>query len=356
MNVINYIQKYGQLSFKKMPFNDLDNIVFSLLSYLSFNGTCIDYGLHSLKEVGQDYLKAHRYKDVAKLGQSIKDAYKVLVEVINAPRFANVGMYDYVYLTDEDTQFGAVTFVLTHKLSYVSFEGTDQTISGWKEDCMLACRFPVDSHTLGADYLKKHISLTGPNVIVGGHSKGGNTALVSAMMISGLKQHKIVKVYSNDGPGLRKNELESKAYKTVRSKYIHIVPHCSIVGMLLRHDKHYPIKSNTYGVFAHSMLSWEIVDNKLRRSKLTAKSLALERSLTEWLNDHSDEDRRKIIDNLFGLFEKSGIKETMDLINAKKLAALAKNLKTVDEESKKLAIDMVKYAGNNISQAAKKAM
>lgn len=356
MNLINYIQKYGQISFKKMPFNDLDNLVFCSLAYLDYSGTCVDSGLHSIKEIGQDYLRTHRFKDVSKLGLSIKDAYKTLVEVINAPRFANVGMYDYVYLLDEETQFGAMTFTITPKLSFVAFEGTDQTMSGWKEDCLLACRFPVESHTLGAEYLKKHISLTGPNVIVGGHSKGGNTALVSAMLVTGLKQRKISKVYSNDGPGLRKREMESKAYKTVRPKLSHIVPHCSIVGMLLRHDKHYPIKSNTYGVFAHSMLTWEIIDDKLRRSKLTAKSLALEKSLTEWLNGHSDEDRKKIIDSVFDLFEKSGIKETVDIANAKKLVALAKNLKTVDEESKKLVVDMVKYAGNNISQAAKKSV
>ena len=38
MNLIGYIEKYGDLSFKEKKINKIDYLVFALLSYLDFDG------------------------------------------------------------------------------------------------------------------------------------------------------------------------------------------------------------------------------------------------------------------------------------------------------------------------------
>ena len=37
MNIIDYIKKYGDYSFKEKSFNEVDNAILSLLSYINFS-------------------------------------------------------------------------------------------------------------------------------------------------------------------------------------------------------------------------------------------------------------------------------------------------------------------------------
>lgn len=353
-NLIDYIHKYGHVSFSRKKFNDLDNVVFSYLSYLNYADTCAVENGHTLQEILTDFLSKHRFRDSLRRGLGERDAYKLAVEVKDMPRYAKITVKDYMYVMDSDTQFGVMTFNITRRLAFISFEGTDHSLGGWKEDCLLACSYPVDSHKLGIEYLRKHIKMTGPRVIVGGHSKGGNTALVSAMAMKGWRQKKIRAVYSNDGPGLRKREIESEAYKAIRPKFKHIVPHCSIVGMLLRHDTHFVVKSNQRGIFAHLPLTWEVMDDKFRRSVLTAQSQAINKSLVGWLDQHDDATRLKIVNDTFDALYAAGMDTTMDLRNAKKLFALLKDLKKFDKETRDLALSLAKYSYDNIVSATKK--
>ena len=355
-NLIDYVHKYGHVSFSRKKFNDLDNLIFSYLSYLNFAGTIATENGHTLHDVLEDYIAKNRYKDVAKLGLGKRDAYKLAIELKDAPRYCNATVRDFEYITDDDTQFGAMTFVISRRLAFVSFEGTDQTLGGWKEDCLLSCNYPVDSHTLGINYLKKQIKMTGPRIIVGGHSKGGNTALVSAMEMKGWRQRKIRAVYNNDGPGLRKREYESQAFRNLKPKLRYIVPHCSIVGMMLRQPKPFVVKSNQRGVFAHLPMTWEIIDDKLRRSVLSKHSQALNETIISWLEKHNDEQRAKMVNGVFDLLYSSGMDTTMDLRNFKKGVKLVKNLKGVDKETRDLALSLVKYSYENVMGASKKAM
>ncbi len=186
-NIFNYIEKYGQTSFKEKEFNDIDNLVFSLLSYLDFTQTSVNNGRYSLEYIGQEYLTNNTYKDVKKIGIAQKDAYKLLKIVIRSQRYKNIKVLHYIYNTNKEMQFSAVTFKMSNRLKYICFEGTDQLVSGWKEDGNLACFFPVPSHIEAIKYANKHVNLFGSNVIIGGHSKGGNLALIAAMYMKKYK-------------------------------------------------------------------------------------------------------------------------------------------------------------------------
>ena len=68
---------------------------------------------------------------------------------------------------------------------------------------------------------------------VGGHSKGGNFAVYASAFCDKKVQDRIVKVYTNDGPGFRHEVMSREGYKNILPKVMSIIPDTSIIGMLL---------------------------------------------------------------------------------------------------------------------------
>ena len=53
-----------------------------------------------------------------------------------------------------------MTFNITKNLSYIAFEGTDQLISGWKEDLKMAYKFPVLAHEYAINYINDNFNFS----------------------------------------------------------------------------------------------------------------------------------------------------------------------------------------------------
>ncbi len=352
-NVFDYVEKYGDLTFRQKRFNEVDNLIFSALAYVDLRDTKVDRKICTLAEVGREYLETHNDAEMRKYyGLGMYDAHKLLKKLIDKPRYANLRILDYDYNVNSEMQFGAVVFELLPDLIYVSFEGTDQLIVGWKEDADLSYMFPVPAQVEAVEFLNRNIKTIGPDVIVGGHSKGGNLALVSSMFMSYWKKRKILRIYNNDGPGLRRKEFESARYRSIKDKYVHIVPDSSVVGMLLRHDKYKVVKSMKSAPISHEISSWEIIDSKLRRGALSPRSVALEKSVLNWLDTHDDKERKKVCDAIFGTLRKSGLLETYQLKNPRiLLRAINKFGKEVDDESKQLALELIKGTFDGVLKA-----
>lgn len=340
-NLFDYVKKYGNKSFLEKSFNDIDNLIFSSLSYLDFSNTKINTNSCTLETIGKEYLSKNSFKDVKKLGIAMKDAYQLLEILVTKKRYQEVILSDYIYKTNRDMQFCALTFQISKNLKYICFEGTDEQISGWKEDLKLASTFPVPAHIEAVRYVNEHVSLLGPDVIIGGHSKGGNLALVAGMYMKFYKSGKVKKIYSNDGPGLRMKEFSSKQYQRVKKKYIHIVPNSSVVGMLLKSDCYTVVKSSKQNIFGHAMSTWQIEDDKLVPSELSFKSKKLENNVHALLELYSDKEKAEVTDYLFEAMEEADIKKTFDLLNLKKLLKITKNLKKVDSKAKMIARDFI---------------
>ncbi len=351
MNLIEYVRKYGNISFKEKEINDIDNLVFSSLSYLNFSSTSIEENNHSLEKVGREYLKTHSYRAVKKLGIAQKDAYKLLKVAIMKERYKNIIVSDYVYKTNKEMQFSAVTFHISKNLKYIGFEGTDERISGWKEDCRLAYMFPVPAHLEAINYVNQHVELFGPNVILGGHSKGGNLALIAGMYIQKYKKRKIKKIYNNDGPGLLEKEFHSKEYNQIKKKYVHIVPDSSVVGVLLNHDTYTVVKSNKKNILCHSMATWMIDKNGLVKSTLSEKSKRLESSILSWLSMYSNQQKNKLTNSLFGVFEDSNVEDFVKLRKLPNLIKVLFHIKKMDLESKRITFDLFSYNYSNMKNS-----
>ena len=344
-----YIKEYGDKTFNEEKINEIDNVILSSIVYLNFDGIVPKNKKSiSLCEAGNIFLYKYNYFDVSKLGIAQKVSYKILKQIVNTKRYKDIQMYNYKYIWDTDTQFGAVCFKVKKKFIYVAFEGTDNLLSGWKEDFQMAYEFPVPSQKLAVKYLNENIKLFDKNIIVGGHSKGGNLALVSSMYCKNRINKKIKQIYSNDGPGLKKEQIESENYSKIRDRLIHLVPNYSYVGVLLRNDKFTVIKTNRKDFMAHAVSSWQVNKNEFIRENLSSISDSFRKSLLKWLDEHDLNQREKMISTVFKTLEESGIKNLNDFFNLKNAITVIRNINNIDVETKKLVISLIEFNLNNI--------
>ena len=336
-NIYDYINKYGDITFNEKKFNDLDNIIFSFLNYLNYK----DVNNKTLKEVGTIYLQNNKIRDIKKYGSSEKEAYKILKEVYNKKRYMNIVLEDYIYNVN-GMQFSALTFNINNKLKYISFEGTNHLIKGWEESFLLMSGITVPSHYEAIKYLNKHIKIFGPKIILGGHSKGGNLALISGLKINLFKQLKIKKIYNNDGPGLNKKDYKTIKYKIIKHKIKTIVPKNSIFGIILKSDKKTVVKTSSIPFFSHTMSTWLISDDKLATTNLVKKHEKLMLKIEKWSKKYNEVQKEKMILDIFKILEKNEINDTMSLKKINSIIKIIKDMKNVDEETKELASDFLK--------------
>jgi len=347
-----YILKYGNLTFEEEPFNEVDNLILSVLAYVDYNEIVSDshYNKKKIELIGKEFFEKH--KDLKKYLKrqiiSIKNGIKTLELVRNTKRFKDILAYNYAYVSSESQQFSAITFELNPKLVYVAFEGTDHLISGWEEDFRMVYEFPVEAQKAAINYLNKY-TFKNKKIIIGGHSKGGNLALVSSMYTNFIVKRKIINIYSNDGQGLRLKQKNSPQYKSIKERYTHIIPNYSVVGMLLRHDRDYKvIKSTKFGLESHDASTWITEDNHFKGAKLSHFSESFEECLEEWLDKYNDEERKEFVTKVFDIFREHKINSLVDIMTNKK--NIIKILKSTMSIDKKVA-DMIKDLLNIIKKS-----
>ena len=156
-------------SFDEKPINLVDKVIFSFLSYVNFQ-EIVDYSKITIKEAGRIHLGMHKLDEVNII--AVKEANKLLRHIKDTKRYKDCFLYNYVYEGTEHLQFSAICIEYQKNKVYVSYEGTDQLISGWKEDIVLAYRTNTLSHKKAIKYLNKYFTFSNKQLIIGGHSKG----------------------------------------------------------------------------------------------------------------------------------------------------------------------------------------
>ena len=94
---------------------------------------------------------------------------------------------------------------------------------------------------------------------------------------------------------------------------------------------------------AHSVSTWQTDGTSFKEASLSKISSNLRESIILWLDEHNDEQRRKMIETVFEALEKSGIKDTNDFFNIKKSFNIVKNIRNVDDETKELVMSLIQF-------------
>lgn len=340
MNIYDYIDNYGIYSFDEKPINLVDKVIFSFLSYVNFQ-EIVDYCKITIKEAGRIHLGMHKLDEVNII--AVKEANKLLRHIKDTKRYKDCLLYNYVYEGTEHLQFSAICIEYQKNKVYVSYEGTDQLISGWKEDIVLAYRTNTLSHRKAIKYLNKYFTFSNKQLIIGGHSKGGNLALIASMYANFFVRSQIKEIYNVDGPGLLDQEFYSSEFKRIMPRYKHIIPENSIIGMLLNNTNEVVIKTTTSGPITHDIAYWEIKNDKFILNNLSPFSEELRKDILRWLSTTHKNDIRKLAKNFQNIFESAGINSLIDIKKKRKLIfELIEESKNMDPEAKRVLINFIK--------------
>jgi len=201
---------------------------------------------------------------------------------------------------------------------------------------------------MASKYLNDNIKMKGSKVVVCGHSKGGNLALVGAMNTNILKKTKIHKIYSLDGPGLKKEEFRSIKYKLVRNKLINIIPNASLIGVLLEQEKVKVVKSRGLGLLQHDVTTWVTDGDKLKLSAQDKLSVSLNESINTWLELHNYQEREEIIEGIFSIFESSNIKSYSDINSFEEIYKIIKSTLDLSDDTKEVIFTSLKLLMSGI--------
>lgn len=340
-NLINYINEYGNIDLIIKKVNDIDILLFSQIPVWEFKNILFKYK----DEIKLSFLwKLAKRKDLDKFKNVYKRTYKIMENMCNCKRYKDIIIKNYAYYSSKDTQFGAYTLILPNNSSCIVFQGTDDTIGSWKDNFELLYKFPTTSQKYAIKYLDSAISNKCSNIIVCGHSKGGNLALVSTMNINFIKRRKIKKIYSFDGPGLRIEEFNSLNYKMIKNKIVNIVPESSCVGVLLNQEKVKFVKTNSSIVKQHDPLYWIINKDNFEITSQSTNSKDINNAMNRWLKIHSYEEIEKMCNEVFNVFKNSRINKIGDLKDNKieSIYKLIKASRHIPKDAKELIVYILK--------------
>lgn len=337
-NILDYLDWRGDLSFAVVPFNEVDNLILSELSFLDYAGVAPQDFTEALPFCDvMKHLSEFRDDDSVETGILLpKDFLPLAEKAAKSVRFGEVRVCGFETRIDTrcEMQFAAVTFLLGDGTAFISFRGTDDTLVGWKEDFNMSFLSVVPSQSFAAQYLDRMATVYPQRLRIGGHSKGGNLAVYAAASASVLTQNRILQVYSNDGPGFSRSFLDSEGYARIRDRVRTIVPQTSVVGVLLEHECEYTIvKSTQAGLLQHDGFSWEVCGSRfVRVPDRTANSKRIDKTLKSWIASMNEAERAEFVDAVYTILCSTSAERLSDLFRDKD--ALPKIMRSITKEQR----------------------
>lgn len=266
-----FVDQFGGMSFEEKEFCDGDAISFCEIVYMPFANavsSSFDDELMSFPEACSKVFESRGNRHYSPGLLISKGISERMMQMAEQERYRNVkiGPVRSVYSYEPAIQFTAVNFILPDGTCVVTFEGTDDTIAGWKEDLDILTRRATPAYKYALDFLENVAEKFDGQIIILGHSKGGNEALYSVLKCSQEVRDRVKYIYNNDGPGFFNYAIfRTGSYSELGDRYRHFVPSTSLVGMMLAHDYDYKaIKSSKHlGPFQHDMETWHIENGNL---------------------------------------------------------------------------------------------
>lgn len=341
-NINDYLLWRGDILIdNKYKFNEIDSMILARFSYLRFDEIEIN-PMETVEKVSNKM----KYLDNSEF---LYNGDKELITYLGqAERFKSMIVTDYKKIEDKEIekQFGAVTIHISDDEMYISYIGTNKTINGWKEDLNMSFMKNVPCQIEGKEYIQK-IAKKYPKkkIRIGGHSKGGNVAIYSAITADEDIQDRIIKVYNYDGPGFNSEIINKYGKNKVIEKIETYLPQDSIIGRILNHEEKTTIAlSIEKGIYQHDIYSWQVLkDNLIRLDKNTQTSEDINETLKNWMNNTTSKQREVFIDTVFELFYSTEAKTFGEIgkslsVNIPKIL---KKYNTISKEDKQNITQMI---------------
>lgn len=310
-DIYSYIDQVSNQTFDQNPLNEVDILLFNELTYLPLDEYLAKGNEQNLsvlaQTIGEDLYGLQELNPFLATSDRIK-----LFELASAsPRYQDILVSHFFNQLDQEDeiQICAVTYVIDTKQSLVCFRGTDDSLVGWKEDFKLTYLDVIPAQDAAAQYLASTIKQAEGELIITGHSKGGNLALFAAIQHFPLLKDRLVGLYLFDSPGLNQDLLELDAYQGLMD-YTHLyLPEDSIVGRMM-YTKFEPIivKSDYFNIIQHNLVFWKIDNQQLVRAKQTTEnSNLIDVTLKLWCQQYSKDELEEFFEYTFQTLADNGL-------------------------------------------------
>ena len=362
--VMDYLRWRGDLTFAQDGFNEVDDLVLCIISYLNFRRFDDLKTTDPARAVALPDVAARLTEEDEQLGLSELDYIPLMRLAAETERFRDVRMFGFTHEWDEakEMQFDAVSYLLPDDTLLVAFMGTDTSLVGWKEDFNMSFLSAVPAQERATAYtVEMAAACPDRKLRIAGHSKGGNLAAWAAIHIPAqLQEQRLLDAYNNDGPGFSHDMVDSDAYRRVADKLHTYIPESSIVGVLLEHAEDYAvIDSSNRSVMQHEPMSWSVLGPRFvhlgQRSQMGKLS---DDVLRQWIGSMTPQEREQFSDALFDVLSLSGKARTLDDLRAGGLAggaALLKQYSGADEQDKKIIAEIFRRLAVDVKEELKKA-
>ncbi len=341
-NINDYLLWRGDIPINsKFKFNEIDSMILARFSYLRFDMIKLE-PVETIKSISE------KMKDIVNDDFRYNGDKEMITYLGESERFKDMLVTDFVEVDDKNTekQFSAVTVHINDNELYVSFIGTDASLIGWKEDFNMSFLENVPCQIAGKEYLfmiaEKYNKA---KIRIGGHSKGGNVAIFSAISANEKLQNQIIKVYNYDGPGFNKSIIEKYGNKAILDKLETYLPQDSVIGRILDHkEKTTVVLSLEKGIYQHDIFSWQVLQTDLiKLEKNTQISEDIKETLDSWLTSTTNMQRKIFIDSVFELFYSTDANSFGDMTTAlmSNIIKILKKYKEISKEDKKIMGEMI---------------
>lgn len=339
-NINDYIVNYGNNDFNELPYNRIDDMILARFSNLPF------YKI-SLEKKETIYSIFQKFKKLKSDEFLYKGDETLIYNLGDCHRFKNMLVSNYEYKVDNinEKQFTAISIHINETEIYISYGSTDDSLTGWKEDFNLGFMDKIPSQIDGTNYLKNLSNLYNKNIRLGGHSKGGNIAIVSACNVEKSIQNRMLSISNYDGPGVTKYIADSESYQNILNKIFTIIPQNSIIGRIFEHKENFSIiESIEKGIYQHDIYSWQISGTSIvALNSCTKFSENFNEIFTDFLDKTNILERKIFVNALFTLIKSININSMSAFLQFKKinLIKMFKNNYIIEETDRKIVNKLI---------------
>lgn len=348
-DMIDYAILNAHKDFDTLPYSKIDSLIFAQLTYLNFDNIVPDSKNQGKGLLFSDIAESINYEAIFPLERTAERNKKLLNAVAYSKRYGKirVNYYEDIFDIEKDTQFCAITFILPNGDACIAFRGTDSTITGWKENFNMLFTSPVAAQSHSVIYVDTVAKKIKGNIILTGHSKGGNLAIFSGTMCSSFAKSKIAKIQPFDSPGFTKEFIESKEHAETEKIIEKIMPEESLIGVILNNRENYRIiKSNGSGIMQHDPFLWQIdIENNdfIDGEKLYMSSKFFDATFNDWINSSTVEQREQFIEALFRMINSANTENATSFVDwsenlRNNSSVIYENLKGLDPETRNLVL------------------
>ncbi len=314
-----YLYWRGDLTFDKVPFNKIDALLLAQVSYCLFDGV-VSEAFNEKKtfaQVAKDFAALPDYEERINIGFLInKRTTELMVKCAESQRFRNVELCGFrnIYNEEKVEQFAALTFIIDGK-PVIALRGTDDTITGWKEDFNIAWLDQIPAQKDALEYFKEACAALDGDFVLTGHSKGGNLVINTAVRCDKKLQKRVSQVYNFDGPGFDPAFFESEEYEAVEEKIKSFYPGFSVVGMIFHHPKDFEIvKSDGFAFWQHDAMNWQLMGAEfVNEADFADESKLFYSAFNEWIDKLNKKQKKNFVETMFYVLEASGAKTNNEI-------------------------------------------